>query len=194
MLTTGAEVPGWVAVDDLFAAAACHVVFEVDLLPIIRIRHGACAGPLYEVHPAAVVAVFIGIAILDVAPFERMDAGAYGVRLLRPVDLSADAVLAYIVDIELEIVTVLFGRDLPVELERLGAIGFYDRLQDGFLVVAQGIVAASRVVLIVVVAAVLRDPGPDVAIASAGGEPQVRIQRLCAKSPVDYHQKNAWRR
>ena len=47
MFTTGAEVPCSVAVYELFASPAGHVVFEVQLLPVIRIRHGACAGPLY---------------------------------------------------------------------------------------------------------------------------------------------------
>ena len=78
-----------------------------------------------------------------------MDAGAYGVFLLRPVIVSGDCVLRRAVDVEFEIVGILFARDLPPELDLLGCVGFDDGLEDRLLA-AVGIAAPGRVALAVV--------------------------------------------
>jgi len=58
-------VPCCVAVDDLLASPAGHVMFVFDFLPVIRVRHGAVARPLYEVDPAAVFTVAAAVVFVD---------------------------------------------------------------------------------------------------------------------------------
>jgi len=78
-----------------------------------------------------------------------MDTRAYGVCLLGPLCIAGNpAVLEVAVDVEFQIIGVLFARYLPVELERLGAARIDYRLEDGYAVLV-GIAALGRVGVVI---------------------------------------------
>jgi hypothetical protein len=70
---------------------------------------------------------------------------ADAVGFLLPADFAADLVLEGAVDIELQVITILLGGDLPIELDRLSAVGLDNGLQAGFAVVRERVVSARRV-------------------------------------------------
>ncbi len=111
----------------------------------VRRRRGR-PGPLEIIHPAAVGAA-AAAAILDVLPHQRMLAGArHHVGFQLPIDGPTDAVLQGAIDIELQVIVVLFRRDLPVE--RHGARPFHGGLHLGLLIIAN-IAAVGRVAAVV---------------------------------------------
>jgi hypothetical protein len=61
------------------------------------------------------------------------------VGLLLPIHLATDLVLEGAVDVELQVIVVLLGGDLPVELDGFGAVRLDDGLQAGFLFIMEAV-------------------------------------------------------
>jgi hypothetical protein len=110
------------------------------------------------------------------APLEDVRACSNAVGFLLPADLAADLVLKGAVDIELEVITARFGRNLPVELDGFSAVGLDDGLQAGFLVVLEGLTTLGRVTVEVVLD---RRAGRGEPVGIPGPEEgQIRVQDL----------------
>ena len=105
-------------IDVLGDPPATRIVRILDFLAEGRIRRPGVAVPFETVH-VATIQDGTATVVLDVLP-EQLVRARRGdrVRLLVPVHAAADPVLPDPVDIELQVVGILLGDNLPVERDR----------------------------------------------------------------------------